>query len=211
MIHLQKLAEPVVLVKNGETWTAEFLSLRAAGSVTPVVRFRYRHPMIKERLRAETSEKCAYCESKVSHVHPGETDHILPVSEKPELYVSWVNLTYVCSECNREKSDYYSDAEPLVNPYSDEPSDHLLFVGPLVLHRDAKGLRTQRKLKLSRTALVERKQEMLERLNLLVHQWNETGAGPTKDFLREEILSHAENGAEFAATVRAYLQIAGLI
>jgi len=210
MIHLQKLAEPAVLVENGATWTAEFLRLRAAGIVTQSVRFRYRHPTIKERLREETSEKCAYCESKVSHVHPGETDHILPVSEKPELYVNWVNLTYVCSECNREKSNYFSDPEPLVNPYTDEPSDHLYFVGPLVLHRDAKGLRTQRQLKLSRTALVERKQEMLERINLLVHQWNETGAGPTKDFLRDEILSYAEDRAEFAATVRAYLRTIGL-
>lgn len=211
MIRLQKLEEPDVLVDNGAGWTADFLARRAAGTVTNTVRFRYRHPSIKDRLREETSEKCAYCEAKVSHVHPGETDHILPISEKPELYVTWTNLTYVCSECNREKSNYFSNTEPLVNPYMDEPSEHLLFAGPLVLHHDAKGMRTRRQLKLSRTALVERKQEMLERINLLVQQWDETGEGPTKDFIRAEILRYADDSAEFAATVRAYLQSVGLL
>lgn len=205
MIKLHKQPVPDVLAQNSIVWRGEFLDALESGTATDTQKFRYRHPDVKEALRTETHDKCAYCESKISHIHPGETDHILPSSRKPELYVEWENLTYVCSECNRRKSDYYSEAEPLVNPYSDEPSNHLIFCGPLVLDRDAKGYRTRRKIGLSRTALIERKQERIEQINSLVRQWRETPDGPTREFLKAEIQQFATVDAEFAATAQAYL------
>ena len=206
MIKLVKGYEPGILANNGQRWATEYLQGLKARNLTDAQKFRYRHPNIKEALREETHDKCAYCESKISHVHPGETDHILPVSRRPDLCFSWTNLAYVCSECNRRKSDYYSETEPLVNPYVDEPSMHLNFFGPLVLHRDAKGLRTTRKIGLSRVQLMERKQERIEQLNFLVQQWRETQNGMTRQFLREEILQYVSDSAEFAATMRAFIE-----
>ena len=132
MIRLEKGPEPHVLSQNGTQWTEDYCTGLEDGSLTDTQKFRYRHPEIKQTIRAETYDKCAYCESKISHVHPGETDHIFPVSRRPDLFVSWNNLTFVCTECNRQKLDYYSEAEPLVNPYIDQPSDHLIFFGPMV-------------------------------------------------------------------------------
>ncbi|MDE0302182.1 MAG: HNH endonuclease signature motif containing protein [Gammaproteobacteria bacterium] len=205
MIKLTKSPEPGVLTTNGTQWTDDYLRGLENGNLTDAQKFRYRHPEIKQAIRVETFEKCAYCESKVSHVHPGETDHILPVSRRPDLVVSWDNLTYVCTECNRRKSDYYSEAEPLVNPYVDQPNDHLIFYGPMVLHKDDKGLRTSRKIELSRVELFERKQEKIETLNFLIQKWRECPEGETRTFLQTEILEYAKTASEFSATLKAFI------
>ena len=206
MIKLAKGEKPEVLVKNGQSWKAEYVAGVKTGNLKDSQKYRYRHPNIKESLRTETYEKCAYCESKISHIHPGETDHIFPVSCRPDLCVDWDNLTLVCSECNRYKLDYYNEQEPLINPYIDEPSDHLTFFGPMVLHRDAMGLRTTRQIELSRIKLIERKQERIEQFNMLVQLWRETLDGPTRQFLQEEIMKYAADAAEFAGTFRAFIR-----
>lgn len=207
MISLTKEEEPPILVANAERWKQDYLDALAAGAVTPAQRYRYRQDEIKQAIRHETSDKCAYCESKVQHSQPGETDHILPVSRCPELIVAWDNLTYVCKECNRLKGAYYDPAEPIVNPYETDPEDHLIFSGPLVLHRDAMGRRTVRLLKFSkRVGLIERKIEKLERLNVLVEQLQDMPAGSTRRFVEDEILAEAGSDSEYAATGRAYLR-----
>ena len=75
----------------------------------------------------------------------------------------------------------------------------------MVLHRDKMGFRTTRQIGLSRTQLIERKQERIEQLNMLVQQWRETPNGPTRQFLQEEIMQYASDAAEFAGTVRAFI------
>src|SRR5687767_3753304 len=92
---------------------------------------RYQHADIKSTLASETAEKCAYCQSKVPHIYPGACEHISPKARCPELIVAWENLTYACFECNREKGDYYDETAPLLNPYMDDPREHLRFCGPL--------------------------------------------------------------------------------
>ncbi|SRR6266403_339664 len=115
MIKLEKLEEPKVLRDNGAVWTEEYLTARTDGTLTDAIRYRYRQPAIKTAIRDETSEKCAYCESKITPTYPGDVEHILPTSEFPDLVCSWPNLTLACGECNRRKSNYYSREEPLIN------------------------------------------------------------------------------------------------
>lgn len=206
MIKLEKSEKPSVLSDNAEAWRDEYVNARRNGNPTDTQKYRYRHQEIKKTIKTETHRKCAYCESKISHIHPGEIDHIFPISKRPDLYVEWENLTYACTECNRRKSDYYNEDEPLVNPYSDQPSAHLSFFGPLVLDRDAKGYLTRKLIDLSRIELVERKQERIEQVSLLVRRWLDTPEGPTRNFLKMEILEQAAGNAEFAATIQAYLK-----
>lgn len=206
MIKLEKGLEPGILARNAAHWTEEYERGLEDGGLTNTQKFRYRHSDIKQAIRRETSEKCAYCESKVSHVHPGETDHIAPVSRRPDLVVAWNNLTYVCTECNRRKLDYYSEVEPLVNPYVDQPKEHLLFFGPMVLHKDDKGFRTTRRLGLSRVEMLERKQERIENLNFLIQKWRECAEGETRNFFRDEILQYAAAASEFSATSRSFIE-----
>src|SRR5688572_25480092 len=124
MIRLTKLEKPEILVENEEPWTTEYLEY-VAGGRTPPEPSRYRHGQIKAAIQLETSEKCAYCESKVLHTYFGDVEHILPKSRLPELVVKWENLTFVCAQCNNRKRDYYDPEHPLIDPYVDNPEEHL--------------------------------------------------------------------------------------
>ena len=208
MIRMTKGKKPAILEERADQWTQEHLGLLDACDAVPdTVRYRYRHPDIKKALRAESSDKCIYCESKISHVFPGETDHLAPVSKRPDLYVRWENLAYVCKDCNRAKGAYYSEAEPLIDPFTVEPGNHLAFFGPLVFHRpgDDLGLRTVGRLKLRRSSLVERRGDVLEKLQLMIDRWAQMPEGPTREFLREDIMERVGDSHEYAAAARAFL------
>lgn len=205
MIRLAKGVPPQVLLDRGSEWTAEYLaSLATGGSVPPTIRFRYRSAEVKTALRLEAHGKCIYCETKVS---TGETDHIEPVSECPDRICDWANLGLACKECNANKSNYYAPAEPLINPFNDDPAECLLFFGPMVLPRagDLKGLRSTRQLKLSRTDLLQRRVDRIQRLQPLVDQWHAQPPGATKELLRSALIQEAADECEYAATVRSYL------
>jgi len=205
VIRLHKGQVPAVLQSKAAEWTKEYADAKAGlVELTDTVKFRYRHPEVKAALRAESHNKCIYCESKGGF---GETDHIEPVSKRPDLVVEWANLGLVCKECNTFKSDYYAPDEPLVNPFTDEPTDHLFFLGPMVVHvpGDKKGFRTQKQLKLNRPDLFQKRQLRIDRLAPLADQWAAHADGTTKNLLRQALEDEAADEAEYAATVRGYL------
>lgn len=203
MIRLYKRPAPDILVQNAGEWTRELLTVLEEGrELTHAQRYRYRHQDIKTTLIEETYNKCAYCESKCRHVHSGEIDHIIPFSERPDLFVEWKNLTFTCKECNHKKGAYFSDVEPIVQPYEDDPEDHFWFCGPLMLEKDEKGFRTAQLLRLSRMALVEKRGEAIEKVNLLIRRWLELPDGETKGFVKQQIVAAAAAEAEFSATIR---------
>src|SRR5262249_27227141 len=106
MIRLRKLDRPQVLEDNFDAWTAELQSaIQANDPQIEKLKLRYRHADIKAALVEETHGKCAYCESQVRHVFPGDTEHIAPSSKRPDLTYQWTNLTLVCGVCNRNKWD----------------------------------------------------------------------------------------------------------
>ncbi|QHJ14000.1 hypothetical protein FX988_04282 (plasmid) [Paraglaciecola mesophila] len=208
MIKLEKYPKPEVLVANEVTWTEEFIRLVAGDTSVPkAARYRYRHPDIKSTLRSECSDKCIFCESKISHVFPGETDHIIPLSRKQEDVVKWENLGYVCKECNRNKSNYHDVNLPLVNPFVDDPDEHLLFFGPIILAKPSnnRGQITVDLLKLSRSALVERKKERIDQVKLLIDRIGCFPDGEAQDFLKNQVLEEAGGSKEYSATISAYL------
>lgn len=211
MRRLNKQPEPQVLVDNGAAWRDEYLAALAAGEVPNAIKYRYRHAEIRSALRVETSKKCAYCESKIAPIAPDHVEHILSKSARPELIVEWSNLTLACPTCNGLKGDYYSDAEPLINPYVEDPEEHLLHFGPFVLTRpgSAMGERTARRLQLSRVGLIERKAERIGLLEHLVARWHEQTEPELRNLLEGEIRQEAASDAEYSATVRAYLLAAG--
>lgn len=205
MISIRKGEKPAILVGNEIAWRDEYLTAKEAGEpMTDTVRYRYRHPEIKSALRLEAYEKCVYCESKLP---VGETDHLLPVSFRPELIVDWENLLLACKECNTNKGHYYSAEEPLVDPSREDPDEYLYFFGPAIMPRNgsAKGYRTISKLKLSRLDLLQRRLERVDRLRPLIQEWRTHIEGPTKDLIRDAILKEAGDEAEYSALIRAYL------
>ncbi len=209
MIELEKGDVPQVIENNGEEWTAKWVDHVQNGSaISKADKTRYSHPQIKDAIRNETHDKCAYCESKVTQVYPGDVEHILPKKKCPDLFVAWDNLTFCCSICNNKKRDYYDPAEPFLNPYQDNPEDHLAFHGPMLFHRPGseKGERTAKLLELSRTALVERRAECIERIKPLIDRWAEQEEGALKELLLREIKQVAGNQAEYSAALRSFLE-----
>ena len=178
------------------------MAAHAAGRPLPR---HYAHPDIRLALAVETASKCAYCESRVRHVAPENVEHIIAKSRRPDLAVEWTNLTIACPNCNRYKSDYYSDNLPLLNPYTDDPDAHLLFEGAVVLGETPRGRVTVVRLRLSRVGLLEERAERLTTLHGIVRQWQDEARSDVKAVLWEEISAFIGPAREYSASLRAHL------
>ena len=207
MIRLTKTDKPKVLVDHEDEWRIEYMQEVAAGLARGKRKKRYNHPSIKSELIYETVGKCAYCESKIMHVSWGEIEHIVPVSQNPALVVAWDNLTLACPVCNGTKSDYWEEGNEILNPYVDQPDEHVIFAGPVVLARPGsqRGATTIDQIGLNRPGLIERRQERLDRINHLLNAFEAMTPGPSRDAVAGVLKAEAEKSMEFSATVTAHL------
>lgn len=193
MRRLDKLDKPQVLETNEAAWTTEYAEYLANGEKPPS---RWRHPEIKASLSTETNERCAYCDSVMAVVNFPHVEHILPKSKFPDLVVFWRNLTLVCERCNNQKLDYYSDVTPLLDPYEDDPHEHLLFLGHLVVPRPGsdRGLMTVQRLGLARQALTSQRLQRVEHLLSLIDNWARAEPEDVKAELLSIIAEDVETG-----------------
>lgn len=166
MIQLSKQPKPQVLIDNEVAWTATLTDKIARNEEpTNAEKTRYRQPTIKAVLIEETKGKCAYCESKLLHIHHGDVEHIYPKSLAPEKTFEWENLTLSCEVCNQNKSNKDPLVEAIIDPYTINPVDHIFFMGTLVFDLGTPhGISTKEILDLNRTELVERRKEHLEKI-----------------------------------------------
>lgn len=205
MIKLAKGRMPDVLAENAAAWTAEYADALAAGApISDTIRYRYRHRSIKSAVRSESFGKCIYCEKRDA---PGEIDHLEPVVSRPTLIVTWTNLGFCCKPCNTNKGGYYAPAEPLINPFVDDPSQHLFVFGPLIRSQigSQMGFRTVLVLELNRPELIERRKERIETIQSMLEHWAALPEGSTKDILKQKIIEEAGRDKEFTAVSRAFL------
>lgn len=216
MIRLTKLDEPKILKDNKHTWTSQYIQLVNNNQKVPDdLKYKYREHSIKEQIVKETHGKCAYCESKVSHVCPGDIEHILPKhgGARPDLYVEWTNLTLACEECNRpRKKTYYNPADPLINPYEDNPEQHLISAGPMIFNKpgDRKGHVTYTILELNRSGLFERRVERLNSLKCLADKWGCEQNQTIKDILEKELKKEAAPDKEYSFVIKKFLTSIGI-
>lgn len=190
MIPLTKSPEPEVLQRNGRAWTEELVRKIAAGEEpSTYLLSRYAHPEIKAALLAETSEKCAYCESPLRHAAYGDVEHIAPKALNPALRFQWTNLTIACDVCNTNKSNNAG----IFDPYTSDPNEAFKFVGPLIWPRinDDCAMLTEAQLELNRPRLIERRSERLEFLRNLVASAHQRPADVREAILRK---AHSEVG-----------------
>lgn len=122
----------------------------------------YKYPENKAALQAASHGKCMYCESQVAHISFGDVEHIRPkaAGKYPHLEFEWTNLGYCCTRCNNAKKDQFDEACPLVNPYMEDPSEHLIAFGAIVRHKagSERGAITIKTVDLNRAELVERRE-----------------------------------------------------
>lgn len=213
MIRLIKGATPTSLTNNAARWTNELTATIAAGNKpTESQKGRYRQRDIKDALLAETNGKCAYCESKIRHIAHGDIEHIIPKSKEPHRAFEWYNLTLACDVCNENKGDYYNpdpllQHHDLVDPYSDNPSDHFLFMRELVVARpdSPRGELTDTEIKISRDALTERRRERMDFIDGMVSAYSTAEPRYKAMLLNKLLAKHVQPDNEFYANTHAYI------
>jgi hypothetical protein len=199
---LSKLPIPSILQANKQVWTEEYKAAAAAGEKPPE---RWLHPEIVSTLRKETYDKCAYCEGYIPDVSYSHVEHILPKSARPDLVVSWSNLTTGCQICNTAKSNYYAEDAPLLHPYDEDPAEHIQFQGPAICAPlgNTLGERTILRLNLKRPPLLVQRMEKIQALHDLLERWH-SETGPDRD-LRESVVRDAlADDREYVCCLRTY-------
>ena len=208
MIELTKKAKPQLLIDNGDTWTADLMKeFYQTGVINKTKQNRYSRTEIKEILVEETNGKCAYCESKVTHIYPGDIEHIIPKSKFPRLTFTWNNLTFGCYWCNNKKRSFLDRANMMLNPYKDKTGQHIRAFGPILCHINSsqRGEITWRILELNRPDLRDKRQEKIEELQVLIDKYNLITNPTLKGLIETEILDFIER-TEFSFTLKQYFE-----
>jgi 5-methylcytosine-specific restriction endonuclease McrA len=205
------------LSKRLENWLAKKQQqlndeIDATGAASPGTLANYREKRLKTVLMSETNEKCAYCESKLTHVYFGDVEHIIPRSREPRLALSHNNLTIACAVCNNTKGDAWDPICPHLNPYADDPDDHVAAAGAFLARRPGahRGLVTISTFELNRPALVEKRWELWTTLQALADAYHAAPMGPPKDAYASMLLDYTKPSAEYSYFAKAYLASIGL-
>lgn len=154
-----------------------------------------------------------YCEAKTSHVYYGDVEHIKPKGRFQELEFNWGNLGYVCARCNGRKGDKFEMSTPYVNPYEEDPSDHILAFGSFIRPRQGseRGELTINDIDLNRESLIERRQEKIKSIETAINACFRT-SNPT---LRENALAELQKEGlpdkEYSLWVRSLLSTHGIL
>lgn len=82
---------------------------------------------LKEALLKLSHGKCAYCECDLTEESKYmEVEHFENKDSNPDKVLEWDNLLPACKRCNGSKSYHDVIAEPIINPFIDNPKDDLL-------------------------------------------------------------------------------------
>lgn len=190
MIKIQKQQCPNILIENKESWTEELLKYVRDDSEPPdSIVLRYKNPEIKQAVKEDSTEKCIYCESKVTPTYYGDIEHLKPKKKYPELTFEWSNLGFVCAQCNNKKRDKYDEELPYINPYQENPSGFLIALGALICHKpnNRRGEITEKVIELNRSALIEARMERINSIRNLIDRYNSEENSSLKDALLNEI------------------------
>lgn len=213
MIKLEKGPIPQVLKDKGAEWKKLLVAKLSSGTASQADKTRYRHTDIKAALEAETHGKCAYCESKLKHIHHGDVEHIIPKSKEPQQTFEWDNLTLACEICNQNKSDKDPEDSQLLDPYVDDPVLHLMFLGPFIFPTGtSKGISTRLLLELDRAPLIERRKEKLDKVVSILSAVSrpdlpiEVRKAILKDVRDKEAASNMEFSAMVKTAVSEFVQ-----
>lgn len=179
MIKVQRTSKPKVLEDKAADWTSKLMAA-STRKEKKAAENRYRHNSIKVALKNMFHDKCAYCESKISHIDYGHIDHYKPKNNPAyrNLTFDWDNFLLSCAICNGAqykgtKFPLEEDGGPLVNPCEDDPSDHFDFVYDSiaklasVVGKTERGETTERILGLNRAELRNIRSNKIKKLLVL--------------------------------------------
>jgi uncharacterized protein (TIGR02646 family) len=205
MIKITKGDKPAILNEKAAEWTAEVQAALDAGEeLSKSLKSKYNHATVKAAIVAETYGKCAYCESKMRHVAPGDIEHVVPKSIEPALWFEWLNLTLACPVCNTNKSNH----QGFVDPHDDEPDDHFWFAGTAIFPKadSERGALTETVLKLNRAELHDKRYDRLSALERLLRLASKMTDPALKQMLQQDLIENETRPeCEYAAMSRAFV------
>lgn len=103
----------------------------------------WKKKFITEPLLEMSNGKCAYSEQKLnSESAYMQVEHFKHKKQYPDLVVRWGNLLPSCQKCNDTKQTWDVMAEPIVNPLTDTPAEHLYVKAFRFYKKDDKGKNT---------------------------------------------------------------------
>ncbi|WP_415297179.1 HNH endonuclease [Cellulosimicrobium sp. SJTW-1] len=167
-------------------------------------------------LKDECRLKCIYCEGYVDDVSYIAVEHIAPKELFPERVLDWRNLGLACTRCNTNKGSYWaeSDALRLINPYEDDPGDHLSHSGPLTVSvlGSSRGENTLRRLKFAdRPDLLMSRMRRIQELDVRIRNWHAETDVEKKELLADDVRDAMAPDREFSAVLVAYAEFCGFL
>ncbi|AYF22090.1 HNH endonuclease [Vibrio parahaemolyticus] len=216
MIKLNKGPKPQVLVDNATNWTNELLGFIQRNEKVPSsVSNRYNHSDVKALLKQEAKNKCMYCESKVSHVSYEHIEHIKPKAKDkyPNLTFEWQNLGLACPVCNMNKSDEYDQNLPFLDPFNDEPSEHLYAAGPYVFGRagQKRGQLTEKVIELNRMDLVEQRLERIDAIRKLTDSYQNEHNPILKKAIYKELVEELGEDKAYSFVLNSIVDVVEIL
>lgn len=170
----------------------------------------YKHPDNKAALLNASGAKCMYCESKIRHIDFGDIEHIKPKAEGlfPELEFDWLNLGIACSKCNNQKKDKFDRAAPFIDPYSEDPEDHIMALGSYLAQRNGsvRGEITIREIDLNRPELLEKRLKRVDDLLTALNAANRTNVAILRQAALAQIEIEAGPAYEYSLIAKAVLK-----
>jgi uncharacterized protein (TIGR02646 family) len=167
----------------------------------------YADPINKTALRESTSGKCMYCESKVEHISYAHIEHIKPKKKFPKLEFDWNNLGFSCQVCNTNKGIQYDENTPFINPYNEDPQDHIIFLGFFIFpkHGSERGEYTIKEIDLNRAGLIDKRKDRIEKLNLMINAAYRTKNESLRNQAIVKIKEEAGKDKEYSAMIKSVL------
>lgn len=98
---------------------------------------------LKETLLSLSFGKCAYCECSLQQEsNYMEVEHFQDKDTYPEKVLEWENLLPACKKCNWSKGTHDVIVTPIINPFIDQPRNHIFFRLYRMKGKDIKWLNT---------------------------------------------------------------------
>lgn len=175
----------------------------------------YKHPINKAALIAASFDKCMYCESKISHVYFGDVEHIKPKGKFSELEFDWDNLGYVCARCNSVKKDKYNASNPIINPYNENPEDHIIALGAVIAVKNNSGkgkvtIQESTGVHLNRPGLIERRLEKMKNIEMIIDICSHLEESNYKISILNELKKEGDINKEYSLCVKYLLKANGI-
>jgi hypothetical protein len=169
----------------------------------------YKHHLNKQALKEASSDKCMYCESKISHIDFAHIEHFKPKAEDkfPNLEFEWTNLGYACPKCNNNKSDTFHNDSPYIDPYSEEPSEYFLAHGAWLFVKQGceRADLSIKDIGLNRPELLEKRLEKINEIQNAITSCFRTNNKALRNMAFQELKKEAEPDKEYSFFIEALI------